>query len=59
LANALIREGNFNERKFKIAFLDVGLMQNALGVQDSIILEDSVMQINAGKNLNSGSRNLS
>jgi len=22
-----------NERKFKIAFLDVGLMQNALGIQ--------------------------
>jgi len=37
-----------NERKFKIAFLDVGLMQNALGVQDLIILDDSVMQINAG-----------
>jgi predicted AAA+ superfamily ATPase len=37
-----------NERKFKTAFLDVGLMQNALGVQDSIILDDSVMQINAG-----------
>ena len=37
-----------NERKFKIAFLDVGLMQNALGAQDSIILDDSVMQINAG-----------
>jgi hypothetical protein len=37
-----------NERKFKLAFLDVGLMQNALGVQDSIILDDSVMQINAG-----------
>jgi len=37
-----------DERKFKIAFLDVGLMQNALGVQDSIILDDSVMQINAG-----------
>ena len=37
-----------DERKFKIAFLDVGLMQNALGVQDSIILDDSVMKINAG-----------
>ncbi len=37
-----------NERKFKIAYLDVGLMQNALGVQDAIILDDSVMQINAG-----------
>jgi len=37
-----------NERKFKIACLDVGLMQNALGVQNSIILDDSIMQINAG-----------
>ena len=37
-----------NERKFKIAFLDVGLMQNALGVRDSIILNNSIMQINAG-----------
>jgi predicted AAA+ superfamily ATPase len=37
-----------NERKFKVAFLDVGLMQNALGVQDAIILDESVMQINAG-----------
>ena len=37
-----------NERKFKIAFLDVGLMQNALGVQSSIILDNSIMQVNAG-----------
>lgn len=37
-----------NERIFKVAFLDVGLMQNALGIQASIILERSVMQINAG-----------
>ncbi len=37
-----------NERKFKVVFLDVGMMQNALGVQASIILEKSVMQINAG-----------
>ena len=37
-----------SERKFKIAFLDVGLMQNALGVQSSIILDNSIMQINAG-----------
>ena len=29
-------------------FLDVGLMQNALGVQNSIILDNSIMQINAG-----------
>ena len=37
-----------NERKFKIAFIDVGLMQNALGVQNSIMLDDPVIQINAG-----------
>ena len=37
-----------NERKFKVVFLDVGMMQNALGIQASFILERSVMQINAG-----------
>ncbi len=37
-----------NERKFKIVFLDVGLMQNALDIRDAIILEDAIMQINAG-----------
>ena len=37
-----------NERKFKVAFLDVGMMQNALGIQTSIILNKSVMQINTG-----------
>lgn len=36
------------ERKFKVAFLDVGMMQNALGIQASIILNKSVMQINGG-----------
>jgi len=29
-------------------FLDIGLMQNALGVQNSIILDNSIMQINTG-----------
>ena len=37
-----------NERKFKIAFLDVGLMQNALNIQEAIILDDVIMQINSG-----------
>ncbi|MBW1694861.1 MAG: DUF4143 domain-containing protein [Deltaproteobacteria bacterium] len=37
-----------NERKFKVALLDVGMMQNALGIQASFILERFVMQINAG-----------
>ncbi|MFH1983251.1 MAG: ATP-binding protein [Pseudomonadota bacterium] len=37
-----------NERRFKIAFLDVGLMQNALDIQSAIVTDDVVMQINAG-----------
>ena len=37
-----------NERKFKVASLDVGLMQNALDIQNAIILDDAIMQINAG-----------
>ena len=37
-----------NERKFKISFVDVGLMQNALNIQQAFVLEDAVMQINAG-----------
>lgn len=37
-----------NERKFKIAFLDVGLMQNALGIQAAIAANNAIMQINAG-----------
>ena len=37
-----------NEKKFKVAFLDVGLMQNALGIQASIAFDMPVMQINAG-----------
>lgn len=37
-----------NEKKFKIACLDIGLTQNALGVQSSIVLDMPVMQINSG-----------
>jgi len=37
-----------NERKFKIAFIDVGLMQNALGLQAATVSTDNIMQINAG-----------
>ena len=37
-----------NERKFKVASFDVGLMQNALDIQNAIILDDAIMQINAG-----------
>ncbi|RLB96984.1 MAG: hypothetical protein DRH90_24030 [Deltaproteobacteria bacterium] len=37
-----------NERKFKITYIDVGLMQNALGLQADTVLADDIMQINAG-----------
>ncbi len=37
-----------NEKKFKVAYLDVGLMQNALGIQSSIALNTPVMAVNAG-----------
>ncbi|MBU0573153.1 MAG: ATP-binding protein [Candidatus Margulisbacteria bacterium] len=37
-----------NEAKFKLNFLDTGLMQNACGLQKQITLENNVMQINSG-----------
>jgi len=37
-----------NEKKFKLACLDVGMMQNSLGIQTPIALDMPVMQINAG-----------
>ncbi len=37
-----------NEKKFKIAYLDVGMMQNALGIQPSIALNTPIMNINSG-----------
>lgn len=40
---------SLNERKFKILCLDVGLMQNALGVQASIFMDTSVMQTHSGR----------
>jgi predicted AAA+ superfamily ATPase len=37
-----------NEKKFKVACLDVGIMQNALGIQQLIALNTPVIQINSG-----------
>lgn len=37
-----------SEKKFKLIFLDVGLMQNACGLQDKLAVENDFMQINAG-----------
>ncbi len=37
-----------NEMKFKLNFLDVGLMQNACGLQSELAVTDNFIQINAG-----------
>lgn len=37
-----------NEQKFKLNFLDVGLMQNACGLQAELAVQKDFMQINAG-----------
>ena len=37
-----------NETKFKLNFLDVGLMQNACGLQNKLTLTNDFIQINAG-----------
>lgn len=37
-----------NERKFKILFLDVGLLQRACGLDEEVFLEDDLIKANAG-----------
>ncbi|MFH1378938.1 MAG: DUF4143 domain-containing protein, partial [bacterium] len=37
-----------SEKKLKLNFLDIGLMQNACGIQDKLAVENDFMQINAG-----------
>lgn len=37
-----------NELKFKINFLDVGLMQNACGLEADLVMAKDLMQINSG-----------
>ena len=37
-----------NERKFKILFLDVGLLQRACGLDEETFLQDDLLKINAG-----------
>lgn len=37
-----------NEQKFKLNFLDVGLMQNACGLQAELAVQKDFMQINSG-----------
>ncbi len=47
-ANGLPLEAEMNEGRFKIIFLDIGLMQNALGLDTKLMFERDLMPINAG-----------
>lgn len=47
-ASGLPLGAQINEQKFKLNFLDVGLMQNSCGLQRRLITEEDFMQINAG-----------
>ncbi len=47
-ASGLPLEAQVNEMKFKLNFLDVGLMQNACGLQADLTLTNNFFQINAG-----------
>ncbi|PIV53232.1 MAG: hypothetical protein COS17_04880 [Elusimicrobia bacterium CG02_land_8_20_14_3_00_37_13] len=37
-----------NDKKFKLNYLDIGLMQNACGLQAKLLLDADIMQINSG-----------
>ncbi|MEI8349153.1 MAG: AAA family ATPase [Candidatus Omnitrophota bacterium] len=47
-ASGLPLEAQVNEMKFKLNFLDVGLMQNACGLQSELTLTNDFIQINSG-----------
>ncbi|MDO8488777.1 MAG: AAA family ATPase, partial [Candidatus Omnitrophota bacterium] len=47
-ASGLPLEAQVNEMKFKLNFLDVGLMQNACGLQAELTLAKDFIQINSG-----------
>ncbi|PKN01509.1 MAG: hypothetical protein CVU77_04265 [Elusimicrobia bacterium HGW-Elusimicrobia-1] len=47
-ASGLPLGADINERKFKLNFLDVGLMQNACGLEGRLSVEKDFIQINAG-----------
>ena len=47
-ASGLPLEAQVNEMKFKLNFLDVGLMQNACGLQAELSLTHDFIQINSG-----------
>jgi len=47
-ASGLPLGARINKNKFKIQFLDVGLAQNACGLQAEIAFQEDLLQINAG-----------
>ena len=47
-ASGLPLGAQVNEQRFKLNFLDVGLMQNSCGLQGRLSMEENFMQINAG-----------
>jgi predicted AAA+ superfamily ATPase len=47
-ATGLPLGAQINEQKFKLNFLDIGLMQNSSGLQGRLSVEEDFMQINAG-----------
>lgn len=47
-ASGLPLGADISEKKFKLNFLDVGLMQNSCGLQPRIGMDEDILQINAG-----------
>lgn len=47
-ASGLPLEAQVKENKFKLLFLDIGLVQNASQIEAKTILENDILQINAG-----------
>lgn len=48
-ASGLPLGAQVDERKFKLNFLDIGLMQNACGLSSQIMLAREFLQVNAGR----------
>lgn len=48
-ASGLPLGAQINEMKFKLNFLDIGLVQNSCGLQGRLSVEKDIMQINAGQ----------
>jgi len=47
-ANGIPLQSEVNEKKFKLVFLDIGLMQNANKIDPNVILTQDIWQVNEG-----------